>query len=879
MQWLRSIWRNLFRKHAVESILDDELRSYKQLLEDEKVAAGADSEIACREAAIELGGIEVIKEQVRDIRRGALLEGIGTELRQSIRALRRNPGMTGMCVLMLALGIGASTVIFSVFEAALLRPLPFRDSSRLVELHETWLSLGIEAAAFSEADFWDLHDRAQAFEHVAAIHGGDEANLTGDGQPEKVSAPHVTIDLFRTLGVAPIFGRDFSASDDHANVAILGNKFWKARYKGDPNILGKVLRLHDKSYTVIGVLPSGEPWLDSQVYLPFPHHPNADRSSREYDVIGRLAPGITPEAAKNELQGLAASLAALYPNDDKSVGFNFLPSRVWVAPESTAKALRFLLVAVGLLVLIACVNVANLLLSRGLARQREIAVRTALGAGRARLVRFIMLESLLLSASGAILGLALAAVCVRVLHTVEIRGVPRLDEVSLNLWVLAFTFGVTLLTGLLCGLAPAFQTPVEGIASALREGDRQAGASRRQGRLRSILVAAEVALAFLLLVGTGLIVRSFQGLLNERRGFETAHRLLFSVSYPEGYYQNGRGKEFVDRFLQTVSANPNVMSSGAVNARPVEGPNFGMGIDAVSHSSGSGSPPWAGWRVITPGYLPVVGLSILHGRNFDKFDKPVWAEPGQPQPSRRTVILSSALAKLLFAKEDPIGKHALLWKGQSGGFDAEVVGVASDSLERGLDHPPALTVYLPYGRVGVPSEFILRTHGDPMSIVPVVRAVVRQLDPNLPLGNIRNFDEVVSRSVSSQRMNSVVLIIFSGFALLLASLGIYGVLSYSVGRRTSEIGLRMALGASQSGILSMTVGQGLVPAFLGIAVGGVLAAWLSRYLKSLLFGVEPFDLPIYAAVALLLLVAAAIACLVPGRRAMRTDPATALRLE
>jgi putative ABC transport system permease protein len=303
-----------------------------------------------------------------------------------------------------------------------------------------------------------------------------------------------------------------------------------------------------------------------------------------------------------------------------------------------------------------------------------------------------------------------------------------------------------------------------------------------------------------------------------------------------------------------------------------------MGIDAAAHSLVSGSPPWAGWRIITPGYVRAVGLPLLGGRNFNETDKPVWAERGQPPPSHRTVMLSSALAKLLFPNEDPIGKHTLLWKGQ-GGLDAEVVGVVGDSLERGLDHGPALTVYLPYGRVGVPSEFVLETRGDPMAVVPAVRAVIKRLDPNLPLADIRTFDDVVSRSVSSQRMNSVVLVTFSGFALLLASLGIYGVLSYSVSRRTSEIGLRMALGASESSILRITVGQGLLPVLAGITIGGAIAAWLSRYLTSLLFGVQPFDLSTYAAVSALLLVTAALACFVPGRRAMRTDPAIALRLE
>jgi len=876
MQRLRAIWRNLFRKHIVDGTLDEEIRSYLQLLVDEKISAGADSETAQREAAMEVGAIEMIKEQVRDVRRGAFLESLWTEVRQSVRALRHNPGMAAMCALMLALGIGASITIFSVFEAALLRPLPFRDSNQLVELVETRLDRGMDRVAFAEADFWDLHDRTKSFEHVAAYHG-NEANLTDD-QPEKVSAPQVTVEFFRTLGVAPILGRDFSADEGSANVAVLGNKFWKAHYGGNANILGRVLRLSDKNYTVVGVLPAGEPWIDDQVYLPFPYHPNADRGSWEYSVVGRLAKGVKPEAAKTELQRLAGLLAAANPKEDKGIGFEVLPSRRWIAPDSTSAALRFLLLAVGLLALIACVNVANLLLARGLARQREIAVRIALGAARARLVRSVMLESLLLSTLGALLGLGLAAVGVRILRLVEIQGVPRLDEVSLNPWVLLFTVGVTLVTSVLCGLAPALQTPVQGIVSALRESDRQTGASRRQGRLRSMLVTAEVALAFLLLVSAGLVMRSFQTLLNENRGFATTHRLMFSVSYPESYGENGRGKQFIDSFLERLSTIPDIISSGAVGVRPVTGPNYGMGIEAAAHPLTAGSPPWAGWRIITPGYLRTVGLPVVRGRNFNETDKPVWTERGQPPPSHRTVMLSNALAKLLFPNEDPIGRHALLWKGQ-GGPEAEVVGVVGDSLERGLDQGPALTVYLPYGRVGLPSEFVLETRGNPLAVVPSVRAAIKRLDPNLPLADIRTFDDVVSRSVSSQRMNSVVLVTFSGFALLLASLGIYGVLSYSVSRRTSEIGLRMALGASESSILRITVGQGLLPAILGITIGGAIAALLSSYLKSLLFGIQPFDLSTYAAVSALLLVTAAIACFIPGRRAMKTDPAIALRLE
>ena len=487
-----------------------------------------------------------------------------------------------------------------------------------------------------------------------------------------------------------------------------------------------------------------------------------------------------------------------------------------------------------------------------------------------------MLESVMLSGMGAVLGLLLAVVTLPVLRSLEIRNMPRLEEASVNIWVLGFTAGIALLTGILCGLAPALQAPASAIASVLREGDRQAG-SRRQGRLRAVLVTSEVALAFLLLVAAGLMMRSFRELLNEQRGFETAHRLMFSVSYPESYGENGVGKHFIDRLFEELSAVPEVVASGSVNIRPLQGANPGMGIDSTSRSPDSGAPPWAGWRVISPGYCKVVGLRLLRGRMFDERDKPVWRERGQPEPPRM-VMVSERLAKTLFPDEDPIGQKVVLWKAQSN-LDAEVVGVVADSLERGLAAPPALTVYLPYGRNALTAEFVLQTRGDPMAIVSTVRAIVARLDPNLPIADVRSFDEVVSRSVSSQRLNSALLTVFSCMALLLASLGIYGVLTYAISRRTSEIGLRMALGANEGDILRTTIAQGMRPVLLGIVLGAVAAFWVSRYLTSLLFGVKPFDAATYGAVAALLLVTALLACYLPGRRAMATDPAITLRME
>ena len=881
---LKTLWRNLARKESVEVDLDAEIRSYREMLEDEKEREGRPPVAARREALLELGGAEQIKEEVRDVRRGAGIEALWTELRQSLRGLRRNPGVSAVVIAVLALGIGASTLVFSIFQSALLKPLPFRDSGRVVQITETRMQRGIDQASFTEANFWDVRARNRSFEEVAAYHY-DDANLTGSGPAEKVRAAAVTAGFFRTLGVSPALGRDFTYEEERGpakptwwngqGVVILGDKFWRNRFGADPAILGRTLRLNGSTYTVVGVLPPGEPWIGEQVYVPFGYRPGADRGSWEFDVIGRMKRGVTPQAARTDLQRIAGNLAREYPREDRGIGFRLDPASTWIAGDATRRALWVLLGAVVFLLLIACLNIANLLLARGMARQREIAVRTALGAGRARLVRFVMLESLLLSGCGAALGVSVAYGVLRAVRTLEIRGIPRLSEAGLNPWVLGFAVVIALLTGVLSGLAPALQAPSSGIAAALREGDRQTG-SRAHGRLRAMLVAAEVALSFLLLAGAGLLIRSFNHLTNLNRGFQTENRLLFSVSIPGPYWVNGMGKQFLDRFFERLSAEPDVIAAGAVSHRPVEGGDPGMGIDSSSRPANQ-RPPWAGWRIVSPGYFRAVGLPLLQGRVFDEADKPVWGSRGQPVPLRR-VVISNRLAKQIFPNDDPVGKHVTLWKGQ-GNLDAEVVGVVADCRERGPASGPTLTVYLPYGANALTGEFVVHTRSRPLALAPAVRSIVAGLDPNLPVADIRSFDEVMQRSVAPQHFNAVLLGAFSGLALLLATIGIYGVLSYSISRRASEIGLRMALGASRGNILRMTLSQGMRPALLGVALGGIGAWWLSRYMTTLLFGVKPFDAPTYAAVVALLIATAVVACCLPCRHAMRTDPATALRLE
>jgi putative ABC transport system permease protein len=870
--------RAIFRRRSVEAELDDELRLHLEHEIEKLMGSGLTREEAARRARLALGGLDQIKEECRDARGVSMFEAAMQDLRYGMRGLRRNPGLAILATLTLSLGMAASTVVFSIFEATLLRPMPFRDAGRLAELWETRLDRRIDRASFTEANFWDVRAQNHSFEEVAAIHSF-EANMTGVGPAEKVSGSLVTAGFFRVLGVSPILGRDFSYEEDLGGmdnrVVILGARFWKNRFNGDPEVVGKTLRLNDQVYTVVGVAPAGEPWINEQMFMLFGYRPDANRGSWEYGVIGRLAPGISADMARADLQQIAGAVTQSYPQEAKGLGFGLGSSTEWGASNDTRRALWVLLGAVTFLLLIGCMNVANLLLARGTARQREIAVRVILGASRARLARFVMTEALLLSGLGVTLGVALAYAALRVMQTLEISGIPRLAEASLNLWVLGFAAIIAALTGLLSGLAPALQGWGGGVVAALRESDRQKG-SRGQGRLRAALVTCEVALSFLLLVGAGLLIRSFTQLMKVNHGFQTENRLVFSVNMPGSYWKDGVGKQFMDRFFERLSAFPEVIAAGAVSHRPVEGGNPGMGIDSSSETSERRSP-WAGWRIVTPGYFRAVGLPALRGRVFDESDKPVWAEPGQPAQARR-VVISDRLAKLIFPNEDAVGKHVSLWKGQ-GSMDAEVIGVVADSRERGLISNPTLTVYLPYGRNALTTEFVAHTRGDAHNLAPIVRSIVADLDPNLPVTDIRPFQEVVSRSVAPQRFNAILLGVFSGLALLLATTGIYGVLSYTMSRRTSEIGLRMALGASASKILRMTISQGMRPALLGVGIGAAGAWWLSRYLTTLLFDIKPFDFLTYVAVAALLLATALAACLLPGRRAMRTDPAVALRIE
>jgi putative ABC transport system permease protein len=525
--------------------------------------------------------------------------------------------------------------------------------------------------------------------------------------------------------------------------------------------------------------------------------------------------------------------------------------------------------AVAFLLLIACVNLANLLLAKATGRTREIAVRAALGARRARIVRMVLTESISLGLTGAIFGVLLALAAIAAIKAADPGGIPRITELGINPWVLAFTLVAAILTGILSGLLPALQAPYKNIVAGLREGERSQTGSRAHKRLRAVLVASEVALSLMLLVGAGLLIRSFDRMLRVDRGFQSENRLLVAVNIPGSYKE--RADDIINRFLDRVSTAPGVQSVAAMNSRPIVGWNPGMGIVSAEKPNGdNGRFPWAGWRIVSGDYFRTMGIPMLKGRTFNQHD-----EIGKPW----RIIISKRLADTLWPGQDPVGHQALLWKGQNN-FPAEVLGVVSNQRERGLEADPTLTVYLPsYGSGPGPVQFAVHTAANPTALPPSLRSMLKEIDPNLPLSDVQTMDEIVSRSVAPRRFNMFLLSIFAAVALLLALVGVYGVLAYSVGRRTAEIGLRIALGATPRSILTLIVGQGMRPIIVGIAIGMAGAVGLSHLVSSLLFDVRPVDPLTYGAVALLVAIAALLACYVPALRALRVDPVAALRQE
>ena len=795
------------------------------------------------------------------------------DIRGTMRLMRSQPAFTTAVVLMLALGIGATTAIFSVVHSVLVKPLPFPEPDQLVQVWGSRPDRGWTTVTLTEANFWDLRDRNHTLQEFGAYHGAS-FSLTGFALPERVSAGQVTVGFFKSLGVQCVAGRLFETGEDEpgrGSLVLLSHAFWTSRFGRDRSIVGRALTLDGRAYTVVGILPAGSPWLDAaDVFVPFARRANANRSSFEYIGIGRMKPGVPLAAALDDLQGVARTLEAMYPDTNTGLGVVLQPSREWIASDDLRRTLWVLLGAVGLLLLIACVNVTNLLLARASGRARENAVRTALGASRADLVRERLTESMLYSIAGAVLGWFIAGWMLGVLKSTAPSGIPRLSEVTLSGAVLAFAASATLAVGLLTGLLPALRTPHADIVPALRQSSRGTTGDRAQRTIRSLFVGAEIALSVILLVGAALLVRSLLGVLAVDRGFQTENRLLVTISIP-GSYGEARLEQAVKDLVAGVGALPDVVSAAAVSARPLGPGSTGLGIGAADRPDDPGAPvPWATWRIVTKDYFKTMGVPLLAGRGFTDDD--------QIQKPWRAVI-SKRVADLLWPGESAIGRTAILWKGQ-GDIRSEIIGVVGDMRERGLESDPTLAVYFPAGGTSTTSlQLVLHTRGRPEAAVPAIRTVVANVDRNLPVSNVRTLDEVVTASLGTRRLTMLLIATFAALALLLAIAGVYGVLEYSIARRTSEMGIRIALGAPHRTVLGLVVRQGMRPVIAGTAAGLVGAYGLSQLMSSLLYGIQPHDPVTYAAVAAVLLAVAMAACYVPARRVLRVDPAVALRAE
>jgi len=807
--------------------------------------------------------------------RGSGFDGVRGDVRLATRTLLRQPGFTAVAILTLALGIGANTAIFSVVHTVLLTPLPFGEPDQLVRIWGSKPDRGWARTSFTHANFWDFRDMVTAFEDLGA-YGGASLNLTGFDFPEQLDAGRISAGFFHILRVEPVLGRTFLPGEDQEGgenrVVLLANDFWRTRFGADPDIVGTRLTLNGSDFEVVGVLPAGEPWLDAaDVFVPMVRRADMDRGSFELAVIGRMADGVDLAVARADLERVARILEQQYPEDNAGLGVDIAPSSDWIAPEQLRTALWVLMAAVGLLLMIAAVNLANLLLARATGRAKETAVRNALGADRLRIARQALTESMMLGIAGAVVGVALAAALIDLLKVFDPGGIPRMHDTSVSLAALAFTLVVALLTSAIAGLAPAFQLPAADVAGALREGDRGVAGNARHKRVRAALVVAEVALSLMLLVGAGLLIRSFDSMMRVERGFDADNRLLVEVTLPGRDDGVVPTDDIFREFLPRVAALPMVQSIAAVNMRPIGGGSTGMGVGVAGQAEDpEATVPWADWRMVTKDYFRAMGVALLQGRTFTEQDR-----IGDPW----RVIISESLAELLWPNESALGREMILWKGQNGGT-AEIIGIVGDMRERGLSVDPTLVVYMPYyGAAWNPVNFVLHTTGTPTDVVPELRALLAAVDPDLPIANVQTLDELVIGSVSVDRFNALLLTAFATVALLLALAGVYGVLAYTVRQRTGEIGVRLALGAGTREILRLVIRQGMRPVILGIVLGMAGSVALSRYLESLLFGITPTDATTLIIVPLVLSAAAIIACYIPAARAMRTDPVVALRQE
>jgi predicted permease len=803
------------------------------------------------------------------------METLIQDIGYSFRRLRKGPGFALVAVATLALGIGANAAIFSAVNAVLLRPLPYPEPDRLMVVNHVWKG---RPAVLSPQNFLDFEHETKSFEALA-VFDTDGATLTGRGEPVQLATGETSATFFDVLRVIPAVGRGFRPDENEPgrnHVVVLSQGLWRERFGGDPAALGQSVILDGMPHEIVGVAPSGFDFPRGRdLWRPLEYDQQFRTRSRGawyLSGIGRLRAQVPFEEARAEAATIGARLAAAYPADNEGVGLTVRPLHEAMVGK-VRTPLFVLLGAVGLVLLIACANVANLLLSRASAREGELAVRSAMGAGRGRLVRQLLTEAAVLGLLGAAAGLVVAAWGGDLIQALQPRGVPRLDEIRLDRAVVAFTMGCALFTTIVFGTIPAILSTRRSSAVALREGGRGL-LSGRGGRVRRGLAVAEMALAVTLLAGAGLLLRSFSQLSRVDPGFQNDSALVFRLSLPDARYADGGAKAlFYRRALETFDALPGVQSSAATMGVPLRG--FAFMFSFVVDGRPEVPPaqqPSLETRVVTASYFRTLGIPVVKGRGFADTDDAA---------SPRVVVISREAARRHFAGEDPIGKRIRLGWGppedKTGGI---VIGVVGDVKEAGLDEAQAAEIYLPYAQRPVGGmDVVLRTTVPPLSLAAAVRGAVHDLDPDLPVARIETLSQIVAASIAQPRFYTLLLTAFAGTALLLAALGLFGVISVGVSQRTREIGVRMALGARSADVLGLVLREAAMLAVLGIAVGLATALALSRTLSTLLFDLSPRDPLAFVTAPLVLLVTAVLAALLPARRAAHVDPIEALRSE
>ena len=876
-------FRALFHRQVLEADFDEEVRYHLDREVERNVARGMTREESRHAARRALGNLTAVKEEARDTWRWRWADDLAHDVGYALRLLRRAPGFTAVVVATFALGIGANTAVFSVVRSVLLRPLPYPEDERLAVVLMRAPSFNMEDAPSSPPEYVAYRDQTRSWEHLAAFRERS-GTLTGDGHDaERVQVAFTTWNLLPTLRVEPLLGRRFTADDaleGSDGVAVLSHAFWTSRYGGDPGVIGRTVLLDGIRRTIVGVMPAGFafPSPDVRMWLPIAFTPSdlQRRGDHSYSIVGRLRPGVTLAAAEGELRALVTRLIESGARFHQWHPVYLRPLRAEIVGD-VSRTLWVMLGAVALVLMIACANVASLLLVRSEKRAREMSLRTALGAGRRRLISQLLTESLVMAGAGGLAGLALAYLGVGALRAIAPADLPRLDEISVDATVLAFTMALTVGSGVLFGLAPALRAGRADLQGMLREEGRSATGGRKRIRLRQLLVVSETALAVVLLVAGGLLLQSFRRLTAVDPGFRaervlTATITLPSVSYPDGADVVG----FYEALLQRVGSLPGVSVAGAVGVAPLAG---AAGPSDVEVEGWVGAPevprPTADIQAVTPGYFAAMRIPLLAGRTFEERD-------GMDAPL--VAVVSEALARDYWP-----GRSALGGRIRPDGRDerfAQVVGVVPDVRQERLDRPAARgTLYLPHAQTPYtwsPARgmtLVVRSAVEPTSLVGAIRREVQALDPSVPLYQVRTMEQVVADATATQRFSMLLQLLFALVALALSAVGLYGMLAFTVARRTAEIAIRMALGARRSDVQGMVLrqGMGIVAIALALGVGGALAT--GRLLGSLLFSVSPTDPVTYAVVVGVLLGVAMLACWIPARRASGVDPAEALRAE